>query len=94
MSNTFAVGFFDDPTQTQPTYDPGTDVDCPVCHKPLDFPATPIRTISLMPFEDRVRSYFYRMHRDCMDRLSPEEQEFYDGTVIDEISKGENGHEK
>lgn len=74
-------GYFDDPAQTEPTYDPGLEIDCPVCHKPL---ATPYKTISLMvPGDDR--SYFYRTHRACYANLTLEQETELDSLIIDAV---------
>lgn len=66
-----AVGYYADASQTAPTYDPGLLVDCPFCSQPLDYPKTPIKTISLMRADriDRAdgRSYFYRAHKSCYE---------------------------
>jgi hypothetical protein len=56
------VGYYDHDWQDEPTYDPGLDADCPICHEPLrDWP---VRTTSLMAVSG-TRSLFYRMHQHC-----------------------------
>ncbi len=59
------VGYFTDPSQTEPVYDPPHDAPCLVCWQPL----TPenVRTISLMPAEGAVASVFFRVHRSCAE---------------------------
>lgn len=70
-------GYFDHPSQTEPEFDPGLDIDCPVCHRPLR--DEPIQTISIMLAKLDIdeanqsvailgkdtRSHFYRIHKDC-----------------------------
>ena len=55
------IGYFDDPLSDRPAFDPGLDINCPVCLEKL---AAPMRTHSLM-LNGAHRSYFYRTHRDC-----------------------------
>jgi len=78
------IGFFDDAAQAKATYDPGLEVPCIVCYKPLSPPMT---TISVMPQELREKSLFYRAHKSCYDGLSEAEQEQIDGSVIDTFMK-------
>lgn len=58
------VGYFDDPTQTVPAYDPPHDGPCLVCWKPLS--PEDVRTISLM-WAEGARSFFFRVHRSCAE---------------------------
>lgn len=61
------TGYFEN-TSDVPTYDPGLDVICPVCHKKL---TRPVKTISIM-LEDTDKSLFYRTCKSCYDGLSDE----------------------
>lgn len=72
-------GYFDDADQTKPAFDPGLEVPCPFCLKKLELP---VRTTSLMADGDN-RSYFYRAHRDCADRATPEQEMQIEGSVVD-----------
>jgi hypothetical protein len=76
------VGYYDRADQDQPTYDPPHDGPCIICWKPLT-PDT-VRTINVMAMPDArpARSYFYRLHRACHDRLTPEEQGALDHSVL------------
>jgi hypothetical protein len=78
-------GYFDD-YGTVPTFDPGLDVNCPVCHKKL---SDPMKTINLMLPGDK-RSYFYRVHKPCWDNLTPEQQGDVDGLLLDPIIQTKN----
>ncbi len=78
-----AVGYFDDPAQAEPVFDPGTDVDCPVCVLPLDYPAKAIRTVSLMPAKASPRSCFYRAHTGCLESLDDRERGFLDAAAME-----------
>ena len=51
-------GYFDSET-IKPTFDPGVDVDCPICNKRLQ---RPVQTISFLCND---KSYFYRIHKGC-----------------------------
>jgi hypothetical protein len=75
-------GYFTEPTQTIPEFDPGLDALCPICAKALD--ANDVRTISLMVPDDD-RSYFYRVHRSCHEPLSKTDRCKVDGRLIDAI---------
>jgi hypothetical protein len=76
-------GYFSEAHQEEPTYDPGLDVDCPICHQRL---SRPMKTISLM-LEHDDRSYFYRVHKACYDALTPDEQSVYDSVIIDAVGR-------
>lgn len=69
------VGYFTSPDQPddQPTYDPGMKAMCPVCATGLT--GNNVTTVSLMAMEgDAVGvSLFYRMHRTCAEKLTPEQ---------------------
>ena len=75
-------GYFTDSSQTEPEFDPGLDIDCPACHFPLQ---APMETISLM-LEGDDRSYFYRMHKACSEKLSPELETEIDSLIIDAVA--------
>jgi hypothetical protein len=79
------IGYFTEAAQTEPVFDPGLEVDCPVCKARL---IEPVKTISLM-WVDGDRSYFFRAHKACWERLTPEEQGFYEGAVLDAMCKCE-----
>jgi hypothetical protein len=80
-------GYFTDPFQAEPVYDPDLDVPCQICAQPLD--ATDVRTISLMVPDD-TRSYFYRVHRSCHEPLSETERCSVDGLLVDAIYSARN----
>jgi hypothetical protein len=81
-------GYFDNPAEETPVYDPTLDVDCPVCFKKLSLP---VKTISLMLVGDS-RSYFYRTHKACYDGLSPDEKTKLDSMLIDAIANTKNAN--
>jgi hypothetical protein len=67
--DTIAYGYFDSPGQTEPVYDPGLEVLCPICSRVLsERPRTTISTLRA----GLARSLFYRVHRDCYDGVSEE----------------------
>lgn len=72
-------GYYDGLGNT-PAYDPGIDVPCIYCRRPLDFP---LRTISFMvPGQDR--SYFYRLHTACEEEMKVKgEAGHYEGLIVD-----------
>lgn len=74
-------GYYADATATEPAFDPGLTVDCPVCHKLLSMP---VKTISLMAAGDN-RSYFYRTHKACYEGLTPQQESDLDGLIIDHV---------
>jgi len=78
---TTQVGYFNEANQTYPAFDPGLEVDCPVCNLPLS-PA--VVTISLMK-KGGSRSYFYRVDKGCYERLSEEQQTDLDSQIIDHL---------
>lgn len=80
-------GYFTDASQTEPVFDPGVSVSCPICSKELD--AVDVRTISLMVPGD-LRSYFYRVHRSCHEPLSEQQRIRIDGLLIDAICSTKN----
>lgn len=72
-------GYYESADQTKPTFDPGLDALCPHCLKKLE---VPVRTMSLMLPGDN-RSFFYRTHRECDARASPEQVEEIESSLID-----------
>lgn len=74
-------GYFDDPMQEQPVYDPGYGVPCPCCLLPLGEDVALV-CVSLMG-EHARRSYFFRAHKACWRSASPEEQQRIEGSIID-----------
>lgn len=74
-------GYFDAPEQEAPAFDPGLDVPCAYCLKPL---SRPMRAISLMKPGDG-RSYFYRAHKDCYDHASADEVCDLESSLIDTL---------
>lgn len=82
-------GYFTDPRQTEPVFDPGLSVLCPICTQTLN--VANVRTISLMVPDDS-RSYFYRVHRSCHEPLSEQERNCVDGLLIDAIYSTRNNN--
>lgn len=74
------VGWFDDVSAT-PAFDPGLGIPCPVCDELLS--AYPRTTISLMPWPDKGRSYFFRAHKSCWENCSVAQQTEIEGQIID-----------
>jgi hypothetical protein len=74
-------GYYDKPGD-EPAYDPGLEVECPICWKKL---SRPIKSISLMLMDDD-RSYFYRVHKLCYERLSEEEVTKLDSVLVDAVA--------
>ncbi len=72
-------GYFDDPTQAEPAYDPGLDVLCPCCLRPL---SKPIKTISLMA-PGSQKSWFFRTHKVCWENATPNEKMGIESSLID-----------
>ncbi|MGB8644453.1 MAG: hypothetical protein WCF84_04400 [Anaerolineae bacterium] len=82
-----AYGYFDRPEQTVPAYDPGLEVDCPICRFPLSHP---VKSISLLAVGDS-RSFFYRVHKYCWEPLSPEQQTAIDSQIVDVVAIAKDG---
>lgn len=74
-------GWFND-TDCVPTHDPGLEVNCVICGKPLSLP---VKTISLMVVGD-MGSYFYRTHKECYEQLDEKEISAIEGSLIDIIT--------
>lgn len=83
-------GYFDDPEQEKPTFDPGLATACPVCNKPLRDHDN-IVTISLGMSGD-ARSYFFRSGKSCYESLTDHQQSLIDEFLISMIlqSKARN----
>lgn len=83
------VGYFTDPAQTEPAYDPPHDAPCLVCWHPVT--ENDVRTISLAPLERAVVSVFFRVHRSCAG-TDPEAVEEIEHRIIEgefALAKGE-----
>jgi hypothetical protein len=67
-------GYYDEPTQSEPTYDPWNKAPCLICGNRMD--DDDVRTISLIPAETdpQPRIWFYRVHRTCHVQLTADEQ--------------------
>lgn len=72
-------GYYERADQTTPTYDPGMDALCPHCLKQLE---RPVRTMSLLLPGDN-RSFFYRTHKECDERATPEQVMEIESSIID-----------
>ena len=70
-------GYFDDDSNI-PAYDPGLEIDCPICGQPL---CDPMKSPSFMVPGDS-RSYFYRIHKGCANEQAMSEIE---GVIVDAI---------
>ena len=81
--NTF-YGWFDDPEQPTPTYEPPRDAHCPLCGRAVH--GEDVRTHSLMyQGEYAARSYFYRTHRTCAE--GDPTRTAMDGFILDMIAR-------
>ncbi len=76
-------GYFDDPGDQAPTFDPGLDVPCPFCLRPVGKGG--IKTISLMLIGGS-RSYFYRAHKCCYQQAIPHDVSELEHSLIDTIA--------
>ncbi len=74
-------GYFEAPGQTEPAFDPGLDIECPVCEKPV---GKNCRAVCFMVPGDK-RSYFYRMHKNCLETCSPELETNITSVIVDAI---------
>jgi len=77
-------GWFDDPGQIQPTYDPPRDAPCLYCAHPIHADDVCTHSISFVG-EYAARSYFYRTHRSCAD--TDQTRTALDGFVIGLIQR-------
>lgn len=65
-------GYYDAPGKTEPDWDPGLDIDCPVCERPLS--DNPTVTINVRRLDQKpYMSWFYRLHKGCHATLSERE---------------------
>lgn len=79
-------GWFDDSTQTEPTYSPPLGGPCPLCGKNITLLSGDVRTHSLMHQGAYAsRSYFYRTHKSCAER--DETHTASDGFILDMIAR-------
>jgi hypothetical protein len=77
-------GWFDDPDQAEPTYEPPRDAPCPFC----GFAIHPddVQTHSLMYRGGYAeRCYFYRTHKTCAD--ADKTNTAMDGFVLNMIAR-------
>jgi len=86
-------GYYDAPEQTKPQFDPGDNALCPLCDKSLH---DPVVTVSLVLGDadllgeaisvsiHDVRSYFYRMHKECYENASQDELQRCDDRLIEQ----------
>ena len=91
------IGCFDPPHQSnKPTYDPGFNVACPYCSKLLgeydqDLNRVMAIGLSSLPTEankDKEKSYFYRVHYDCLRKAEKSgASEAFENMIIDHIAK-------
>jgi len=74
-------GYFEDKSE-KPVHDPGLKTICAVCAKNL---RKPLQTISLMPFNKRNRSYFFRVHKKCWEEASKREKMLIESSLVDNL---------
>ena len=78
-------GYFDDPKQTVPVFDPGFDVPCPCCGKKVGRhnEKNRLKTINLMDFDRKDnRSWFFRVHNNCWRNISDDDQQVIEMSVL------------
>lgn len=70
-----ALGYYDSPDQKQgeAPVNPSIDLPCPYCNFPMS--EMNIRTHGFMNMKHRLRSYFYRTHKTCDEKATPEQQQ-------------------
>lgn len=73
-------GWFDKESQTYPTFDPGLEVNCPVCGLTL---SPEVVTLSVMRVGS-PRSYFYRVDKGCYEGLSDDQKTALDSVIVDD----------
>lgn len=77
-------GWFDDPDQEAPTYEPPRDATCLFCGSAVH--ADDVRTHNLMyRGEYAARSYFYYTHKSCAE--SDPSHTAMDGVVLNMIAR-------
>jgi hypothetical protein len=80
-------GWFDDPDQAEPTYEPPRDAPCPFCGFKVHI--DDVRTHCLAYRDDYGRrSYFYRTHRSCAE--ADDTHCAMDGFILDMIARAGN----
>jgi hypothetical protein len=79
-------GWFDDATQSEPTYSPPIGGPCILCGKMMSVGSDDVRTHNVM-FRSAYakRSYFYRTHRTCADK--DHTRTLGDGFILDLIAR-------
>lgn len=78
-------GYFENPQDTAPAYQPPRDAPCPFCGKPVH--EDDVRTHNLM-YQAKTyarRNYFYRTHRTCAEK-DPTHTAM-DGFILDMIAR-------
>lgn len=73
-------GYYISRYSEKPDYDPGTDMECLLCNKPL---SEPMKTISFMR-PGSFKSYFWRAHKDCYENADSDQIGEIEGTIIDD----------
>ena len=77
-------GWFDDPDQVEPSYEPPRNAPCLFCGGNVH--AQDVRTHNLMySGQYAARSYFYRTHRTCAD--TDPSHTAMDGVVLNMIAR-------
>lgn len=76
------LGYYEGAEQ-EPTVDPGLDIDCFVCIKPLKDKRR--STTSFVASTGGARSYFFRTHKECWDNLSESDRLMYEGSFVDNL---------
>lgn len=74
-------GYFENSSDQSPTHDPGLETICIFCTIQLE---PPMKTISLMKDGDN-KSYFYRCHKECYEKLSQNEIIEIESSLIDNL---------
>lgn len=87
FENNLFYGWFDDPTQEEPTYSPPLGGPCPLCGRTITLLVDDVRTHSLIYQAPQYakRSYFYRTHRTCAEK--DETHTAADGFILDMIKR-------
>lgn len=78
-------GWFDDGSQSTPSYDPPHDAPCPYCFAPISEDDVRTHGIMMAGRHYAKRSYFYRTHSTC-DYLAVSSAGM-DGRIFDAIDK-------
>lgn len=85
ITNPEYFGYFDDPSQKEPAYDPIKIAPCLLCEKKLK--DDDVRTITFLRL-DKIGNlgeicYFYRVHKSCHERLSYDERSKFEEEIYD-----------